>query len=545
MAKGVKYSPRQSRMISRNEAAAMLGCTVSTISNWVEKGIIKGHKVDNLLLVDKESIEKLFDTASDVAEMEKKLKDLRKNLADEIQQEEQKVKRLYEDGQRTIQDKFFKELTDSIVDTVKDRLSERDFIIVSGVLKGKPTLEIAKEAGCNVETVRHNWHRITPKLIELINDSTVRQEKEDLAEENVKDEIRRLKAELSQLQTEHRNRDLQASPLAKDLLDFGFSPHIYMTLSESGCKTLVDLLQYDAKRLLSLPNIGFASVRQIKERLDLMGLSLGMDLRTISDQKYDALVEKVNDFLPSDYADRLPQRFRGNERDDKKNLHLKDVKIASLQKKLLTQMDSIDRWKSKYEMLLEKHNILTAQVRHINSASRKKREEKLKDQQLKGISHQLRVKTLQLTDKKQQLKETDRQLAKTNGQLDKAIAKLGDASERENALLQKISDLENQVKYHKAEKSSLNSKFAEKERQLKEEIQQQKEETQQQKEIVRELNKTNAQLTQELSTISRATEKEEALLGRISSLESLVRYYIKERRVLFKKSVVSIEPKKR
>ena len=230
-------------MISRNEAAAMLGCTVSTISNWVEKGIIKGHKVDNLLLVDKESIEKLFDTASDVAEMEKKLEELRKIINNEIQQEEQKIKRLYEDGQRTIQDKFFKELTDSIVDTVKDRLSERDFIIVSGVLKGKPTLEIAREAGCNVETVRHNWHRITPKLIELINDPTVRQEKEDLAEENqkqkaeirgLKDEISGLKDEIRRQQLNRRDQDLQAAPFTRDLSDFGFSPHIYRKLISSG-----------------------------------------------------------------------------------------------------------------------------------------------------------------------------------------------------------------------------------------------------------------------------------------------------------------------
>ena len=302
MAKGVKYSPRQSRMISRNEAAAMLGCTVSTISNWVEKGIIKGHKVDNLLLVDKESIEKLFDTASDVAEMEKKLEELRKIINNEIQQEEQKVKRLYEDGQRTIQDKFFKELIDSIVDTVKDRLSERDFIIVSGVLKGKPTLEIAREVGCTMETVRHNWRRITPKLFEFLNYPTVRKEKGDLEEENqkLKNEISRLKDDIRRLQIDHRDQDLQAAPFTRDLLDFGFSPQIYRKLIRSGCITLADLLEYDGKRLLSIPNIGRRAINQIQERLDMMGLSLGMDLRNMSAQDFNALVEKVHDFLPSD-----------------------------------------------------------------------------------------------------------------------------------------------------------------------------------------------------------------------------------------------------
>ena len=89
MPKGVKNGPQHQRLISRVEAAAMLGCSAQTISNWVKKGIIKGHKIDDMLLVDKESIEILFDTAADVAEMEKKLKDLKREFYDEIQKKNQ------------------------------------------------------------------------------------------------------------------------------------------------------------------------------------------------------------------------------------------------------------------------------------------------------------------------------------------------------------------------------------------------------------------------------------------------------------------------
>ena len=67
MPKGVKYGPQHQRLISRKEAAEMIGCSIQTISNWVKKGIIKGHKIDNMLLVDKERIELLFDTAADVS----------------------------------------------------------------------------------------------------------------------------------------------------------------------------------------------------------------------------------------------------------------------------------------------------------------------------------------------------------------------------------------------------------------------------------------------------------------------------------------------
>ena len=35
MPKGVKNGPQHQRLISRVEAAAMLGCSAQTISNWV------------------------------------------------------------------------------------------------------------------------------------------------------------------------------------------------------------------------------------------------------------------------------------------------------------------------------------------------------------------------------------------------------------------------------------------------------------------------------------------------------------------------------
>ncbi len=41
------------RLISRDEAAMLLDVTPQTISNWVEKGILKYHQVDHQLKIDK------------------------------------------------------------------------------------------------------------------------------------------------------------------------------------------------------------------------------------------------------------------------------------------------------------------------------------------------------------------------------------------------------------------------------------------------------------------------------------------------------------
>ena len=81
------------RLLSRDEAALLLDVTPQTISNWVEKGVLKGHFVDRLLKIDKATVEKYFDTLSDLAFIEKRIfaakrdlqlaeKELEKNLDD-------------------------------------------------------------------------------------------------------------------------------------------------------------------------------------------------------------------------------------------------------------------------------------------------------------------------------------------------------------------------------------------------------------------------------------------------------------------------------
>ena len=45
-----------SRMISRQEAAELLDCNPQTVTNWVEKGFIKGHIIGRALMIDRNSI---------------------------------------------------------------------------------------------------------------------------------------------------------------------------------------------------------------------------------------------------------------------------------------------------------------------------------------------------------------------------------------------------------------------------------------------------------------------------------------------------------
>ncbi|MBR6828199.1 MAG: helix-turn-helix domain-containing protein [Prevotella sp.] len=50
------------RLITRQEAARLLDVSTQTVSNWIEKGYIKAHMLDNYLMVDRETIEQHFDS---------------------------------------------------------------------------------------------------------------------------------------------------------------------------------------------------------------------------------------------------------------------------------------------------------------------------------------------------------------------------------------------------------------------------------------------------------------------------------------------------
>ena len=86
-----RYWSQSLRLISRNEAAEILGCNPMTISNWIANGILKARQINRAVLVDRDSIEQLLDTATEVAEMEQRLKDLKNQLKEELEQREEEV----------------------------------------------------------------------------------------------------------------------------------------------------------------------------------------------------------------------------------------------------------------------------------------------------------------------------------------------------------------------------------------------------------------------------------------------------------------------
>ena len=137
-----------SRLISRQEAAGLLDCTTQTVTNWVNKGVIKGHVVGNNLMIDRDSIEQYFDSLKDLANMERSIADMKaeiQEIAKDLRAtlDEARGCHLTSQTARNI----FRNNQLTLISISKENLTEREQRILSEMIKGVSLEEIANVYG--------------------------------------------------------------------------------------------------------------------------------------------------------------------------------------------------------------------------------------------------------------------------------------------------------------------------------------------------------------------------------------------------------------
>ena len=90
-----------------------------------------------------------------------------------------------------------------------------------------------------------------------------------------------------------RTRDLSPTPFSTPLSELGFSTGTQIGLSDLGCKTLGDLVQLDELTIMKTRRLGPTVTVKIKDKLQSLGLHLGMDLMHMSDEAFTAIINKL------------------------------------------------------------------------------------------------------------------------------------------------------------------------------------------------------------------------------------------------------------
>lgn len=290
------------RLITRDEAAQLLDVTPQTISNWVEKGILNGHMVGSQLKIDKATIEKYFDSMSDLAFIEKRVfaakrdlqfteKELEKNLNDS----RSAVHLLGKGVPAYLLNEIFISIINACGDDV---LKEREKTFLTMLLEGSSVKEISDEFGLTYTRIMQVVSHSIRKLSTVKTFSELRKEYKQLLfdNNNYQNIVQSLQNRIKQLESVNNIDSAPVSEydyllgdkggsftalLNKRIIDFNLTVRALNCLKSADIDTLGDLLKCKKKDLLKFRNFGKKSLSEIEDLLDLMKLHFGMDVDAI------------------------------------------------------------------------------------------------------------------------------------------------------------------------------------------------------------------------------------------------------------------------
>ena len=290
------------RLLSRDEAALLLDVTPQTISNWVEKGVLKGHFVDRLLKIDKATIEKYFDTLSDLAFIEKRIFAAKRDL----QLAEKELEKNLDDTRSAIHllgkgvpAHLLNEIFSAIIEASGDDvLKEREKTILTMLLEGKDVEFVAEEYGLTRSRIMQIVSKAVRKLATVKTFSELRREYKQLVFDNAnfQNVIEALQNRIKKLE---RINNIDTAPVSEydyllgdkggtftalmntSVYDLEISVRSLNCLKGADVDTLYDLVKCNKTDLMKFRNFGKKSLTELEDLLESLHLHFGMDVDAI------------------------------------------------------------------------------------------------------------------------------------------------------------------------------------------------------------------------------------------------------------------------
>lgn len=270
------------RFISRIEAAEILGCRTQTVANWVKQGILKTHQIGRAQLVDRESIEQLFDTAQDVVHLEQSLIELKKELKHEEIQVRKQLSLLHNDrinAGHTLS--VYRHMMEAMVKSCTNLLSPKESEVLLSIIRGENLESIADRLKLTIPKTRIIAHRAinrtryfysvieeTGDIIALKAENDSLQQTIDLQKEMLKDFS--------------DDKDKVVSFFNRQIEDCELSIRTINSLKAANIYTLGDLVRLPHGKLLHIRNFGKKSQIEIDTFIYDLGLHWDMDPDTIT-----------------------------------------------------------------------------------------------------------------------------------------------------------------------------------------------------------------------------------------------------------------------
>jgi DNA-binding CsgD family transcriptional regulator len=276
----------QKKLVPRQEAANMLGISVQTVSNYIERGIIAGIKKGNYTYVFRDSLEQFLSEAHDMLSIKSELENAKKDYETRLTEYQELMKQIMED---TVLAKSANSVKSSVMEAICGMCGSHDVMspdftrriseILLMWLDGKDYTIIASVYGLSRERVRQiiqvGLHRI-PKWKNYVE---MRKEYKRMKSRitNLESENLLLKTQLDEMTLKY-NAKTNTNPtdpiLTKSIMDIGLSTRSTNCLRMAGVKTVFDITRLTPDDLLNINQMGKKSKMEIEEFLETNKLSL-------------------------------------------------------------------------------------------------------------------------------------------------------------------------------------------------------------------------------------------------------------------------------
>lgn len=282
------------RLISRQEAARLLDVSEQTVSNWIQKGVIKGHPIENRLYVDRETIEQYLDGLQDLAHLENSVKEKTKYLREEDFNLQFEIDDLLEardrikDGPRG----YYRWVSQYATMSAHGMFTGQQKTIFHKMMNMGSAELVAKELGLSRSRVVDIFFKCLRKISDVINLQEDQEKWDKLEQENKQlkvlnaslkqqlDDLRVAVASMPSLQPMSEGEQINKI-LDTPFANFNFTQRSVNILKSIGCKTLGDVICLTRERLMSANNCGRKTVDDIEKVLADNGYALGVDLNSL------------------------------------------------------------------------------------------------------------------------------------------------------------------------------------------------------------------------------------------------------------------------
>ena len=283
------------RLVTRQEAARLLNVSTQTVSNWIEKGYIKAHMLDNHLLVDRETIEQHFDSLQDLAHLEKTVKEKTEYLRKEDFNLEFEINDLLEARDRLKDERLYgvyRWIAEYATRSADGMFTEQQQKIFHRMMDNGSADYIGKELGLSRSRVVDTFFNCLRKIAKVIDLAKTQEKWDEMEQEN-----KRLKLQnaslIQQLNEYKTNMAAQtATPsipeneakiklLGSNFEEFAFSVRATNVLRGLGCVTMADVACLKKADLMNAKLCGKKTVEDIEKLLAEHGLSLGSKLQLL------------------------------------------------------------------------------------------------------------------------------------------------------------------------------------------------------------------------------------------------------------------------